>query len=144
VQQQVNPFIQQAMQMQQHVHPLMQQAFQHGQMMIGEVARVTAISQNMIPACDDLIQSITSGNTQRALATAQTLRGMSGQIVQSTQFVSSGIAQKMDTVLFILNTAHNRINEVTNAIQGMRPQLGFTGIDPRFTQYPQTVPPYMS
>ncbi len=145
MQQQVNPYIQQAVQMHQQINPLVQQAFHQGQMMLGEVARITAISQNMVPVCDDAIQSINSGNTQRALASAQALRGMSGQLAQSTQFLSSGIAQRIDTALFVLNTAQHRINELTGVIQGIRPQFGFTGIDPQFTmQFPQTAAPYMS
>ena len=139
MQQQLNPFVQTAMQFQQQVNPLIQQSLQRGQMMLGEFAKVASISQTMIPVCDDLSQSISSGNTQRALASAQNLRSMSGQLAQSTQILSSGIAQRMDTALFMLGMAEQRINGIQNAIQNMRPQIGFIG-----TPYQQQVSHYIA
>jgi hypothetical protein len=126
--QQLNPFVQNAMQLQQQVNPLIQQSLQQGQMMMGEFAKVASISQTMVPVCDDLTQSISSGNMQRALASTQNLRGMSGQLAQSTQILNAGIAQRMDTALFMLGMAEQRINGLQNAIQSMRPQIGLMGV----------------
>jgi hypothetical protein len=125
--QQVNPFVQQAMQLHQQIYPLLQQGLQHRQMMMGEFAKIATISQNLVPSCDALIQAINSGNTQQALATANNLRGMSGQLLQSAQLLSSGIAQRMDTMFYMLQIAQQRINWLLSLMQGVRPQVGFFG-----------------
>ncbi|MDF9407184.1 hypothetical protein L7E55_02240 [Pelotomaculum isophthalicicum JI] len=130
MQQQTNPFIQQASHIQQQINPLIQNAMQYGQISLGEFVKVASISQNMFHACDDIIRSINSGNTQSALASAQNLRGMTGQLMQSTQFLSNSIAQRMDMALYMLSNAQQRIGELTNFIHSMRPQLGFTNVTP--------------
>lgn len=137
-----NPFIQQAMQIQQQINPLIQSALQHGQVTLGEFNKIASISQNMMPVCDDVIQAINSGNTQRALTSSQNMRGMIGQLNQSTQFLSNSIAQKMDMALFMMNNAQQRIGALTNFIQSMRPQVNLSGAMPCQCQH--TAYPYMS
>ncbi len=139
MQQQVNPFMQYAMQLHQQIHPLFQQSLQHRQVMLGEFTKIVSISQNLIPICDDIVLSINSGNAQRALASAQNLRGMSEQLIQSAQFLNNGIAQRMDMALYMLSMAQQRINELSGAIQSARPQIGFIS-----APYHQTAPAYMS
>ena len=115
-------------------NPFLQQAMQHTQMRMGEIAGVVSLSQNLIPACDDVILSINSGNIQRALASAQNVKGMSVQLAQSLQVMNSAITQRLDMAAFMLQNLRN-----THA--------GFIGVAPwqiNAIPYQQVASPYLS
>ena len=127
---------------QQPVNPFIQHALQHGQLVFNEANRAITNSQSLIPACDDIIQSINSGNTQRAAAVAQNLKLISEQLYQSTQLISNNLNQRVDMISYVLNRAQQNITELTGAIHTLRnPQTGYNSIS--YTQPVQPItPPY--
>ncbi len=122
------------MSMQLQVNPFMQHVLQHAQMRMGEFAGVVNLSQNLIPACDDVILSINSGNAQRALVSAQNCKAMSVQLAQSMQIMNNAITQRLDTATYVLQNLRSA-------------HAGFTGIAPwqiNVTPYQQTASSYLS
>ena len=122
------------MSMQLQVNPFVQHALQHAQVRMGQFAGVVNLSQNMIPACDDVILSINSGNMQRALASVQNCKAMSVQLAQTMQVMNNVITQRLDTANYILQNVRNM-------------HTGFTGIAPwqgNATPYQQTASPMPS
>ena len=95
------------MSMQWQAGPLMQQALQNAQMRMGQIAGVVNLSQSMIPACDDIILAINSGNMQHALASAQNCKAMSVQLAQSMQVMNNVITQRLDAANYILQNVRN-------------------------------------
>ena len=122
------------MSMQLQMNPFVQHAIQHAQMRMGEFAGVMSLSQNLIPACDDVILSINAGNMQRAIASAQNLRGMSVQVAQSMQVLNNNIANRLDMASYVLQNLRNA-------------HAGFTGVAPwqiNAAPYQQTMTTYLS
>jgi hypothetical protein len=93
--------------MQMQVNPFVQHVLQHAQMRMGEVAGVGSLSQSLIPACDDVILSINSGNMQRAITSAQNVKGMSMQLAQSLQVMNNNIAHRLDMASYVLQNLRN-------------------------------------
>ncbi len=122
------------MSMQMQASPFIQHALQHAQMRMGEFAGVVSLSQNLIPACDNVILSINSGNMQQAIASAQNCKAMSVQLAQSTQMMNNAIAHRLEMATYVLQNLRNM-------------HAGFTGVAPwqiNVTPYQQTASPYLS
>jgi hypothetical protein len=122
------------MSMQMQASPFMQHALQHAQMRMGEFAGVVSLSQNLIPACDNVILSINSGNMQQAIAAAQNCKAMSVQLAQSTQMMNNAIAHRLEMASYVLQNLRNM-------------HAGFTGVAPwqmNVAPYQQTASPYPS
>jgi len=120
------------MSMQMQAHPFVQHALQHAQMRMGEFAGVVSLTQNMIPACDNVILSINSGNMQQAIASAQTCKAMAVQTAQSMQVMNNAITQRLDMATYVLQNLRNI-------------HAGFTGVAPwqvNTATYQQTAAPY--
>jgi hypothetical protein len=103
--------------MQMQANPFVQHALQHAQMRMGEFSGIVSLSQNLIPACDNVILSINSGNMQQAIASAQTCKAMSVQVAQSMQVMNNAITQRLDMASYVLQNLRNV-------------HAGFTGVAP--------------
>lgn len=123
--------------MHQLSNPFIQHALQHGQVLLGEAGRSAALSQNLVSACDDIMNSLNSGNLQGAGVSAQNARNMAMQVAQSTQHVNSVLNERMDMAYYVMTKIQQNIGEMTGALQSMRSaQSGYTGADPwRTTQF---------
>jgi hypothetical protein len=120
--------------MQMQANPFVQHALQHAQVRMGELAGIVSLSQNLIPACDNVILSINSGNMQQAIASAQTCKAMSVQVAQSMQVMNNAITQRLDLASYVLQNLRNV-------------HAGFTGVTPwqmNAAPYQQTASSYLS
>jgi hypothetical protein len=95
--------------MQSQANPFVQHVLQHRQMMLGEFNKVAAITQSMVPTCDDVIMSINAGNAQRALASAQNIKGMSMQLAQSVQFFQNTMAQRLEMANYMIQSMRSAV-----------------------------------
>lgn len=134
--------------MHHQMNPFLQHAVRHGQMLLGESNRSVALSHSIISACDDIIQSINSGNIQGAVNSAQNARNMASQVSQASQHLNQTINERMEMASFVLNRIQYRINELSSALQSVRSFSGdsFHAEPWQFSAsmpYQQTTPPIM-
>jgi N-acetylglucosamine kinase-like BadF-type ATPase len=107
------------------MNPFMQHAIRHGQTLINETNRAASLSQSLVTACDEIIMSISSGNVQGAVNTAQNARMMAAQIAQSNQALNRTLNERIEMANFVMSRIQSRVNELFNALQSMR---GVSGI----------------
>ena len=121
------------MSMQMQTNPFIQHALQHAQMRMGEFAGVVSLTQNLIPACDNVILSINSGNMQQAMASAQTCKAMSVQLAQSIQAMNNAITNRLDMATYVLQNLRSAHAGMASAAQWQNA-----------TPYQQTGSPFLS
>jgi len=78
-----------------------------------------------VSACDEIIMSISSGNVQGAVNTAQNARMMAAQVAQSNQELNHVFNERIEMAAYVLSRIQSHVNELSNALQSMR---GVSGI----------------